>query len=291
MDSTIANILSCKFCNKLFKTVSSLNLHIKSAKKCLKNRSMEESKLFKCQDCLKNFSTKQNLNNHQKICVTTIINQKDEEIAKLRKELEFYKDRQLTHIDIDLEDFENFCVATFINNIDSFTEKRLYKVIVSVLLKFIADPCTNIPLIICSDKSRYVFKYKDISGTIFTDVGFYTIISRLEKSFINISNRMKNWFYSVVYDNTTIPNFYNYSYSFLEDCKNDDSKSLRRRLFLEENKEIYSAERVKIENYIKWDAGIKDFYKNRFEICFAILNDINDKFIYKPLSVILSSKF
>ena len=86
MDSTIANILSCKFCNKLFKTVSSLNLHIKSAKKCFKNRSMEESKLiFKCQDCLKNFSTKQNLNNHQKICVTTIINQKDKEIAELRK--------------------------------------------------------------------------------------------------------------------------------------------------------------------------------------------------------------
>lgn len=289
MDSTI---LFCKFCNKIFKTVSSLNFHMKSAKKCLKNRPAEESKLlFQCQECLKNFTTKQNLNNHQKICVTAIINQKDKEIAELRKQLDFYKDRQLTNIDIDLEDFENFCVTTFINNIDSFTEKRLYKVIVSVLLKFIVDPYTNIPLVICSDKSRYVFKYKDISGSVLTDVRAYTIMSRLEKSFINISNRMKNWFYNVVYDNTSIPNFYNYSYTFLEDCKNDDRKSLRRRLFLEENKEIYS-ERLKIENYIKWDKGIKDFYKNRFEICFTILNDnYVDKFIYKPLSVILSSKF
>ena len=297
MELTCENVLSCKFCKKIFKTVSSLNLHIKSAKKCLQNRPSKIS--FQCKDCLKNFTTKQNLNNHQKLCITLIINQKDKEIEELRKQLDFYKHRQLTHIDIDFEDFEKFCVTTFINNIDFFTEKRLYKIIVSIFFKFLVDPYNNIPLVICSDKSRYVFKYKDKTGNIFTDVKAYVIMARLEKSFINISNAMKTWFYDVIYNSDIIQKNYNNSYTFIEDCKNESLKDstgieygkyLRRKLFIEENKDIYS-EQTKIENYIKWDRGVKDFYKNRFENCFTILNDINDKFIYKHLSVILPSKF
>ena len=286
--------LYCSFCSKKFKSKSSLNFHIKTAKKCLKNRENKESVLkFKCEYCLKNFSSKQNLKNHQKICFTLIITQKNMEIKELRDKLEIYKSNvtvDFQTLNLDLEDFEYFCIISFINNIDLFTEKKIYKTIISILHRFLVDPINKIPLVICSDKSRCIFKYKD--NNIITDNRAYLLMSKLENSFINISNRMKSWFYDIVYNNNnTLPNkYYSYSYNLL-DCKDiENSRKYRRELFLSENRHIYE-EPKKIETYIKWDKGIKDFYKGRFDDTCKLLTEINDKFIYRPLSIILPSKF
>ena len=61
----------CKYCNKKLSNNSSLNLHIKTAKYCIKiqeNESDNKKIKFNCSYCLKNFSTKQNLNIHLKKC-------------------------------------------------------------------------------------------------------------------------------------------------------------------------------------------------------------------------------
>ena len=59
----------CEYCKKEFKTSSSLNLHIKTAKYCLKIQGKSISELqYKC-DCDKIFTTKQHLSNHIDKCV------------------------------------------------------------------------------------------------------------------------------------------------------------------------------------------------------------------------------
>lgn len=98
----------CTYCNKILSTKSSLNLHIKTAKYCIKiqeeNKVKTEKQIFECEDCLKKFSTKQNLNIHYKNCKKleqkSIIGEKDKKIIKLEltlqnveKQKEDYKER------------------------------------------------------------------------------------------------------------------------------------------------------------------------------------------------------
>ena len=62
----------CDFCKKSFSTISSLNLHKKTTKRCLKiqadlNNVIPISK-FLCEYCNKNFSTKHNYEVHKETC-------------------------------------------------------------------------------------------------------------------------------------------------------------------------------------------------------------------------------
>jgi transposase-like protein len=61
--------LICEFCNKEFRSVSSLKYHKETAKYCLKIQGKDESdKQFKCDDCNKVFTSKNNLNYHLDSC-------------------------------------------------------------------------------------------------------------------------------------------------------------------------------------------------------------------------------
>jgi len=60
--------MKCDFCNKEFKTTSSLNYHQKTAKYCLEIQGKEISGEYKCECCQKNFSTKYALNCHIDVC-------------------------------------------------------------------------------------------------------------------------------------------------------------------------------------------------------------------------------
>lgn len=75
----------CEFCNNSFSSVSSLNLHKRTNKKCLSSRTNideQDIKLFQCKFCTKKFTSSQNLLKHSNICK----NNKDE-IIKLREEI------------------------------------------------------------------------------------------------------------------------------------------------------------------------------------------------------------
>ena len=111
----------CMYCNKILSTKSSLNLHIKTAKYCIKiqeeNKVKIEKQMFECEDCLKNFSTKQNLNIHYKNCKKleqkSIIGEKDKKIIKLEinlqnveKQKEDYKE-QLEKKDLQIKELQD----------------------------------------------------------------------------------------------------------------------------------------------------------------------------------------
>ena len=80
--------MDCSFCNKSFKTTSSLNYHIKNAKYCLKLRNENFEGNFICSLCKKSFSTKQYKENHEKICNNNSIINENILLKQLLKEKE-----------------------------------------------------------------------------------------------------------------------------------------------------------------------------------------------------------
>jgi len=82
---------NCLFCNKKFKSISSLNYHQQNTIYCLKIQGKENSeKNHKCKFCLKYFSSKSNLNQHIESC-NKKYKIKEEEIIKKNEEIEKLK--------------------------------------------------------------------------------------------------------------------------------------------------------------------------------------------------------
>ena len=98
--------ISCKYCNTVFQTISSLNSHMKKAKYCI---SIQEKKIFKCEYCEKILSTKQSLLKHKDVCkkknqepvsdkekyeeMNKELIEKDKIIVKVKTQVENYKEQ------------------------------------------------------------------------------------------------------------------------------------------------------------------------------------------------------
>ena len=78
--------MNCSFCNKEFKSTSSLNYHQKTAKYCLEIQGKGLSE-YKCDHCDKIFSTKYTLSSHIDICKE----QEKEREKEIYKEVEIEK--------------------------------------------------------------------------------------------------------------------------------------------------------------------------------------------------------
>ena len=76
---------NCKFCNKSFSSLSSLNKHKITAKYCLKIQNIEVENKNMCEYCKKNFTTKQSVFIHIKSCK---IKKEDDQNNLLKKEQE-----------------------------------------------------------------------------------------------------------------------------------------------------------------------------------------------------------
>jgi len=95
-------MFGCQFCKKNFSTKSSLNLHIKTAKFCLKlqNKPLEEE--YTCNACNKTFSLKnhfiqhtfvcKNIKEHEEIKINDYNKQLELKINQLNKQLELIKE-------------------------------------------------------------------------------------------------------------------------------------------------------------------------------------------------------
>ena len=75
----------CEYCKKIFSSISSLNYHKKTTKKCLNNRqiSIEDIQQYNCELCNKTFSQKHNFQLHSKKCKVKLNLQEKQTIDKL----------------------------------------------------------------------------------------------------------------------------------------------------------------------------------------------------------------
>jgi hypothetical protein len=97
----------CEFCEKIFKTISSLNYHKEKAKFCLKLQGKDTKEIernYKCNNCIKCFVSKKYLDRHIESCdkkfkikdeelvkYKDIIEKKNKEIETLKKNSEKHK--------------------------------------------------------------------------------------------------------------------------------------------------------------------------------------------------------
>ena len=91
--------MNCEFCNKTFSSRSSLGLHQKTARYCLRLRESTESEdsSFVCEHCSKTFANNHRLSTHKEICDKKKENNislvYEEQIKHLKKLLEEEKER------------------------------------------------------------------------------------------------------------------------------------------------------------------------------------------------------
>ena len=84
-------MLECEFCKKMYTTISSLNHHKKTAKKCLLLRDSGDIVFFKCTNCEYKTTTKYNFYNHENNCKLKLQNCKigyEEQIKNLKNQIE-----------------------------------------------------------------------------------------------------------------------------------------------------------------------------------------------------------
>lgn len=97
-------MFECDFCKKTYTTVSSLNLHQKTAKFCIKIQKekniQHHQSVFNCDFCKKEFSIKVNYENHLKICRSKEIYQNFENIKKENELLKEEKNKLIEEIDV-----------------------------------------------------------------------------------------------------------------------------------------------------------------------------------------------
>jgi len=104
----------CDFCNKEFKTTSSLNHHKKTTKYCLQIQNKNNTEL-NCEYCSNNFTSKQSLQYHLNIC-------KDKERSILKKTVD--ENIKLKDENIKLKD-ENIELKLLVSKLEA--EVNIYK--------------------------------------------------------------------------------------------------------------------------------------------------------------------
>jgi len=229
----------CEYCKTSFKSLSSLNYHIKNAKYCLliqgKNTDKTvKQKDFTCNFCNKILCSKRNLNNHVESCEKDFKNilKYETRIKELEKQLQIQKESYIEQIEIyknqnlilqqTIERLSTKAIEkptttnnTINNNLNITTtidfddiDKIKYiieedfninyavdgqKGIANFLAdKFLKDENGNL-IYICTDPSRYVFKYRDSSGEFKKDLEAkkltnYIIQGGIKKKAVNVSN-------------------------------------------------------------------------------------------------------
>jgi len=108
--------MDCEFCKTTLKTLSSLNYHKKTNKKCLEKQNVSSKEIISCEFCKKVFSN-QTLKIHIKSCKNKIIKEKDdiikekddiiEEMKKEKHDIIVEKDELLKEKDDIIEELKN----------------------------------------------------------------------------------------------------------------------------------------------------------------------------------------
>ena len=123
--------MECEYCKKKFSCVSSLNLHKKRAKYCLKLRGKVQENKFKCSDCDKEYTSKENLNLHRLKCIYIKYNKQEQkykdEINNYKTKINYLENNYKTKLINQKEYYENkICIIHdgYEKDLDKLKEKE-----------------------------------------------------------------------------------------------------------------------------------------------------------------------
>ena len=213
---------NCEFCNNKYKSISSLNHHKKTAKKCLILRdALDTAEFFECKKCEFKTTVKDTFNSHKCKKKDNISEYKlfvEEKIHKLEYELKLMveKNKELTEkLDKQVEKHENqlFTLASkptsvkiqnltnilgnleFKENTIKETVDNNYNIVylnegIKGLAQFTKDHIINAgedgkKKYLCSDPARSIFKYKDENGVIQKDVKATKLKKAIQEPILN----------------------------------------------------------------------------------------------------------
>ena len=211
-------MVTCKYCYNDFKTKSSLNYHVRTAKYCLKKRkvSFNTLSLYKCEICEKEFVLKDSFNKHSFMC------QNNPGIIKLKERLTLMEDRlnNAKH-ELDLKDemikqqdkqikdlqdkLENVAIVSasrpttnntqinnYIQKLEVITDQHLLDQAQHLTIEHIkkgpagyAEYAMAHPFkerLICVDYARRKVKFKESDGTLINDPEMNRLASKFFQS-------------------------------------------------------------------------------------------------------------
>ena len=218
--------MECSFCNNNFSSISVLNRHLRTNKKCLKIQNnltdnIVDKRLFECEFCNKELSSKQTLKYHIDICkkkhdtMIVVRKQEDDEkynnlqqqVLELKKELEETKKRPTNMNNITIN--TNIDNSTHHNygNIMTYMTKELVQETFEKNYtlqdffgsqKALAEFTTrnflmgkNKALYLCTDKSRKRFIYTDDEQNEIEDLNAAILIKLISKGFGTVEKLYK----------------------------------------------------------------------------------------------------
>lgn len=197
---------TCEFCGSTFICSSSLKLHLKTAKYCLKLQNIEPAIRHICDYCQKEYSTSNTLKEHSTRCAkkrkieeATSHNQliemyeaklrdlaehKDAEIAYLKQQLEKRMDditdiarqtkTKTTNIVVNQTGFLNLKDTDSIHNllvkhVDDSVLAEGQKGLAKMLTRTLLSDENGHKLYQCTDRSRQQFEFMDVDGNLIRD--------------------------------------------------------------------------------------------------------------------------
>jgi len=166
MSTFIDFIFFCEYCDSQLKTVSSLNQHKKTNKKCLLSRG-NKLPTFDCNICKKGFPLKSSLQRHKESCKGMIISAPNSAGGPQ------ISDVLLIPWSLSNEDLDHI----FCENVTRATVLQGQKGIANIVAKHIVSNSDG-EMYIVLDKSRYKGQYIE-NGELVNDFGFNNLIEKI----------------------------------------------------------------------------------------------------------------
>lgn len=188
---------TCSYCKHKFANKGNLNLHLRTAKYCMKLRKhmTENTHIFKCRGCKHEFTLNYNRDTHEKKCNILLRKKCKKTVQNLKNKYRHIiaeKDKHIRELESRLENIAIHAVdkpttvnVSLLPVSDEHIQRHVNDLTLDHILKGAvgySDYTLDYPLkdrVVCTDFARRKVRYKDSNNDIITDPGMTTLCQKL----------------------------------------------------------------------------------------------------------------